>query len=119
MKRIQLQEIADSTLTSKNTVKAELEEMRKGGEILGTYVAEECFLAYSKDEENDLARTILMQGISITDLSQKFNLSEQEAIRLLEKIVELRKIKGLYTYTKDFYYSCQSLQIKLTELLSQ
>lgn len=119
LKRIQLQEVADGTLTSLNTVKAELEEMREQGEILGTYVAEEYFLAYSKDEENDLVKTILAQGISIVDLSRRFNLSKQEAIKLLGKIVELRKIAGLYTHDNEFFYSCQALKSKLATLLSQ
>lgn len=119
LKRIQLQGIAESTGTPKSIVKAELEEMRKEGEILGTYVAEGCFLAYSKDEENSLVKTILSQGISLADLSGRFNLSKEEAIKLLEKIVELRKIEGLYTNDEGFYYSYQSLASKLTELLSQ
>ena len=119
LKRIQLHEIAESTWTPKSIVKAELEEMRKDGEILGAYVAEGCFLAYSKDEENSLVKTILSQGISLADLSGRFNLSKEEAIKLLEKIVELRRIKGLYTNDEGFYYSYQSLVSKLTELLSQ
>lgn len=119
LKRIQLQEIAESTMTPKNIVKAELEEMRKEGEIMGIYVAEGCFLAYSREEENGLAETVLSQGVSLADLSRRFNLSKEEAIKLLEKIIELRKIKGVYTNDEGFYYSYQSLASKLTELLSQ